>query len=278
MAIVNPKKLQAQAAYFNCPEWAAKPTVPHYLEVRKGESVVSRKDVDEHSYYLFGRSHDVCDYSLEHHSVSRVHFALVHHRNGGVFIIDLGSHGGTSIDGQDLQKLQATRLPVGSVLRVATSTRQYILCKNEAEVPKLVARPPAPKRPREDAKINNPPKRLKIGASQILIKHAACAQPFDRDNLPVTRPKPLALQRVKDARVEIMTGVRDGGASLVELFAKIAQKYSDDKSAKYGGQLGMVETGALPQDVERALQDLRVGKVSQPIESEHGFHLLLRTQ
>lgn len=31
------------------------------------------------------------DFVLEHPSISRVHFALVHHQHGGTYIIDLGS-------------------------------------------------------------------------------------------------------------------------------------------------------------------------------------------
>ena len=48
--------------------------------------------IDEKSYYLFGRNKDVCDFVLEHQSVSRVHAALVYHKHlDRPFLVDLGS-------------------------------------------------------------------------------------------------------------------------------------------------------------------------------------------
>lgn len=44
--------------------------------------------VGEHSMYTFGRSL-TCDFQLEHPSASRQHAVLVHHENGGLYIIDL---------------------------------------------------------------------------------------------------------------------------------------------------------------------------------------------
>ena len=48
--------------------------------------------IDQKSYYLFGRNKEVCDFSLEHTSCSRVHAALVFHRHlNRSFLIDLKS-------------------------------------------------------------------------------------------------------------------------------------------------------------------------------------------
>ena len=52
---------------------------------------------DQQPYYLFGRSRKLCDFVLDNPSVSRVHFALIHHSNGSIFIVDLGSGQGTSV-------------------------------------------------------------------------------------------------------------------------------------------------------------------------------------
>ncbi len=48
--------------------------------------------IDEKKYYLFGRNLDICDFTIDHQSCSRVHAALVYHRHlKRVFLIDLGS-------------------------------------------------------------------------------------------------------------------------------------------------------------------------------------------
>ena len=48
--------------------------------------------IDEKSYYLFGRNKDVCDFTLEHQSASRLHAALVYHKHlDRPFLVDLGS-------------------------------------------------------------------------------------------------------------------------------------------------------------------------------------------
>ena len=48
--------------------------------------------IDEKKYYLFGRNPDMCDFTIDHQSCSRVHSALVYHRHlKRVFLIDLNS-------------------------------------------------------------------------------------------------------------------------------------------------------------------------------------------
>ncbi|MGH0157794.1 UNVERIFIED_CONTAM: hypothetical protein FKN15_034328, partial [Acipenser sinensis] len=48
--------------------------------------------IDEKKYYLFGRNPDICDFTIDHQSCSRVHAALVYHKHlKRVFLIDLNS-------------------------------------------------------------------------------------------------------------------------------------------------------------------------------------------
>lgn len=48
--------------------------------------------IDEKKFYLFGRNPDLCDFTIDHQSCSRVHAALVYHRHlKRVFLIDLSS-------------------------------------------------------------------------------------------------------------------------------------------------------------------------------------------
>jgi len=48
--------------------------------------------IDEKKCYFFGRNKQLCDFCIDHASSSRVHSALVWHKNlNRPFIIDLGS-------------------------------------------------------------------------------------------------------------------------------------------------------------------------------------------
>jgi peptidyl-prolyl cis-trans isomerase D len=61
-------------------------------------------------------------------------------------------------------------------------------------------------------------------------------------------------------------------------FAKIAKAHSQDPaSAELGGDLDVVEKGALPKPVEDAIYNLKQGEISNVVESEFGYHILTVT-
>jgi peptidyl-prolyl cis-trans isomerase SurA len=57
-------------------------------------------------------------------------------------------------------------------------------------------------------------------------------------------------------------------------FEELAKLYSNDLSASKGGDLGWIYPGDTVPEFERAMNDLQVGQVSEPIESPFGFHLI----
>ena len=62
-------------------------------------------------------------------------------------------------------------------------------------------------------------------------------------------------------------------------FAKIAKAKSEDPgSAEQGGDLGVVEKGTLVPVVEAAIGKLKQGEISDPVESEFGYHVLTVTE
>eukprot|EP01006_Ploeotia_vitrea_P018086 TRINITY_DN49350_c0_g1_i1.p1 TRINITY_DN49350_c0_g1~~TRINITY_DN49350_c0_g1_i1.p1 ORF type:complete len:384 (+),score=32.54 TRINITY_DN49350_c0_g1_i1:24-1175(+) len=125
--LINKEKLQTQAPHFDCPQWAAIPRKGWYLEVHKGRDMIEHIDIDSTAYFLFGRNASVCDYTLEHPSLSRVHFAIVHHKNGEPFVIDLRSGHGTFLNDEKLEPTQPTKLTPGSSIRAGASTRHYVV-------------------------------------------------------------------------------------------------------------------------------------------------------
>jgi len=57
-------------------------------------------------------------------------------------------------------------------------------------------------------------------------------------------------------------------------FAELARLYSQDGTASKGGDLGWVYPGDTVPEFERAMDQLKVGEISQPIQTQFGFHLI----
>ena len=58
-------------------------------------------------------------------------------------------------------------------------------------------------------------------------------------------------------------------------FATLARSHSDDKgSALRGGDLGWVEPGSLVKPFEEAMSKLAVNEISEPVQSQFGWHLI----
>lgn len=58
-------------------------------------------------------------------------------------------------------------------------------------------------------------------------------------------------------------------------FVKVAEEMSDDTgSARRGGDLGVIQLGAMPSAFEKAASDLSVNEISEPIQTEYGFHII----
>jgi peptidyl-prolyl cis-trans isomerase SurA len=57
-------------------------------------------------------------------------------------------------------------------------------------------------------------------------------------------------------------------------FEDLAKSYSNDLSATNGGDLGWIYPGDTVPEFERAMDALKVGEVSEPIQSPFGYHLI----
>jgi parvulin-like peptidyl-prolyl isomerase len=62
-----------------------------------------------------------------------------------------------------------------------------------------------------------------------------------------------------------------------EDFATVAQQLSKCPSASQGGNLGSFGKGAMVKPFEDAAFGLEVGKVSLPVQTQFGYHLIQRT-
>jgi peptidyl-prolyl cis-trans isomerase C len=61
----------------------------------------------------------------------------------------------------------------------------------------------------------------------------------------------------------------------IERFGELARRYSECPTATQDGNLGLVRPGQLFPRLDQGLFGLQAGEVSEPLESDLGFHLLL---
>ncbi|KAA8530487.1 hypothetical protein F0562_005196 [Nyssa sinensis] len=112
------------AVPYTIPPWGEPPCHHYFLEVLKDGSIIDQLNVYEKGAYMFGRV-DLCDFVLEHPTISRFHAVLQFKRNGDAYLYDLSTHG-TSINKNQVKKNVYVELHVGDVIRFGLSSRLYI--------------------------------------------------------------------------------------------------------------------------------------------------------
>nr|XP_050023732.1 peptidyl-prolyl cis-trans isomerase NIMA-interacting 1-like [Dermacentor andersoni] len=108
-----------------------------------------------------------------------------------------------------------------------------------------------------------------VWCSHLLVKHHQSRRPFSWREQKVTRTRDEALALIKRFREQIISGKMT--------FEELASQYSDCSSAKRKGDLGMFGRGATQKGFEEAAFALKVGELSEPVFTESGVHLILRT-
>ena len=96
------------------------------LDILKGGDKIENIKLKEKSYYMMG-SFTSSDILMTHQSISRRHAVLIVDSKDGVCLIDLGSKGGSYIDGQRVNVCFPYRLKSNQILNFAVSTRRYAI-------------------------------------------------------------------------------------------------------------------------------------------------------
>ena len=102
----------------------------------------------------------------------------------------------------------------------------------------------------------------KIKASHILIMHK------DSQNSRSDISKEKALEEIESIHKQVV----DGKIS----FADAAVKHSDCSSSDGGGNLGEFGKGMMVKPFEEMAFSLEINQVSEPFESEFGYHIVKR--
>jgi len=104
----------------------------------------------------------------------------------------------------------------------------------------------------------------KIRVSHILVKFSDESDKEEDTSDKVSRED--ALNKIKYIQEQLNNG---------EEFENLAEKYSDDKlSSENGGDIGYVSKGQLIEELEEVAFSLKVGEVSDIVETPYGFHIL----
>jgi peptidyl-prolyl cis-trans isomerase C len=103
-----------------------------------------------------------------------------------------------------------------------------------------------------------------IKARHILIGFKGSPIPLKPGQKELTEEQALA--KAQDIRKQLV----DGGD-----FAKLAKAESDDAtSGKNGGELGLFGHGRMVPPFEKAVFDLKVNEISEPVKSQFGYHII----
>ncbi|CAD8126999.1 unnamed protein product [Paramecium sonneborni] len=109
-----------------------------------------------------------------------------------------------------------------------------------------------------------------VRASHILLKSNQSRNPMDRvRNKQITRSDADAEKGIREIRAQVENNLN--------LFAKIAQDRSECSSCQKGGDLGEFTRGQMQKQFEDVAFALKVGELSQPVKSDSGWHIILRT-
>jgi len=84
------------------------------------------------------------------------------------------------------------------------------------------------------------------------------------------KPGVAAKEKTKSFLSELKSQIVDGNSS----FSDVAKAHSLDPSKNNGGELGWVKRGSLVKNFETAAFTIELGEISDPIETEFGYHIL----
>lgn len=117
-----------------------------------------------------------------------------------------------------------------------------------------------------------------VAASHILKKHAGSRRPASWRNPRITQSKAEAISQIEKIRADLIQILETSGyEAMQDAFADIARIESDCGSADRGGDLGVFGPGQMQKSFEDAAFSLKVGEISDIVDSDSGIHIILRT-
>ena len=104
-------------------------------------------------------------------------------------------------------------------------------------------------------------------AEDIEVTDEEIQQRFDRSKTEIDAQHILVAD--EETAKEVKTKIDDG-----EDFGELAAEYSMDGSAQDEGKLGYFTAGDMVAEFEDAAYGMEAGDISEPVQTEHGFHII----
>lgn len=86
-----------------------------------------------------------------------------------------------------------------------------------------------------------------------------------------------AVKLKEEFSIHLILAYREQIVNKEATFEELASKYSDCSSASKGGDLGYFSAGQMQKAFEQASFALNVGELSEPVFTDSGVHIILRT-
>jgi peptidyl-prolyl cis-trans isomerase NIMA-interacting 1 len=137
------------------------------------------------------------------------------------------------------------------------------------------ASPPASKRTKTFTSISNTDKPKEVRVLHILRKHRGSRRPSSWRNSNITSTVEEATKELRGL-IEVLQEVKDNPVELQATFEELARTESDCSSAKRGGDLGFFGRKKMQPSFEQASFALRIGEMSDIVQSASGVHIILR--
>jgi len=106
----------------------------------------------------------------------------------------------------------------------------------------------------------------------VIVLNTGIANAFSREFTPhkytVVKASHILVSTQSKAQT-LKTMIEEG-----EDFAYLARQYSQCPSKTIGGDLGYFKRGQMVKEFEMAAFDLPVGEISEPIQTQFGWHLI----
>ncbi|ORX73948.1 SMAD/FHA domain-containing protein, partial [Linderina pennispora] len=109
------------------PDNAERPARSYILEeIKDGMLVETHAIPRTKTFFVFGRL-PMCDFPMDHQSISRYHCVLQFAASNHTTLVDLGSSHGTFVNKQQIRPSTPRTLDIGDQIRFGMSTRTWCL-------------------------------------------------------------------------------------------------------------------------------------------------------
>lgn len=110
--------------------------------------------------------------------------------------------------------------------------------------------------------------------SEVTITDEDAKEYFENNSREFEQPATVSAKHILVDNKELCSEVRNNIENGELSFEEAASKYSSCPSKEQGGDLGVFGRGMMVPEFEEAAFELELGKVSEPVQTQFGYHLI----